>query len=143
VRDVENHGWDSGYCVWGPETAAAGRLPTLEALSGQLSAQTYVEAAERVRGLIAPAAPDLILVANYAGGFYFGKESAGMHGGLHPGDSEAVMSLGLPTGSADRVAEMRLAINAAVSARSRAEGGRRASLVDYVTAVTAALGLGL
>jgi hypothetical protein len=81
-------------------------------------------------------------VSNYATGYYFGRVCSGTHGGLHPGDSEAVMSLGLPAGSAGEVEALRQAVTGAVAARCRAEGGRRTGLVDYVTAVAAALGWG-
>ena len=140
VRDVEHEGWHSGYCVWTPEYAAAGRLPAFDEHLQRSPSPHYVEAAQRLDFMAAPAAPDIILVANYAEGFYFGKDSLGNHGGLHPGDSEAVMSFGLPTGSAAEVAVLQATIAQAVSARCRQEGRRRAGLVDYCTAVVAALG---
>ncbi len=140
VRDVQHAGWDSEYCVWTPDYASAGRLPSLAEHLERWPSSHYVEAPQRLSCLTAPAAPDLILAANYGEGFYFGKESRGTHGGLHPGDSEAVMSFGLPTGTAAEVEAMRAAITTAVTARCRAERRQRAGLVDYCTAVMAVQG---
>lgn len=140
VRDVEQAGWESDYCVWQPQADSASSLPSLDEFLKTQPAPQFVDAAQRIRNLVSPAAPDLILAANYADGFYFGKESAGTHGGLHPGDSESVMSIGWPTASRGQVEALRAAVNEAVAARCRSEGGRRASLADYVTAIMAALG---
>jgi hypothetical protein len=52
------------------------------------------------------------------------------------------MSFGLPSGSAVEVEALRAVVTGAVAARCRSEGGRRTGLVDYCTAVAAALGWG-
>jgi hypothetical protein len=140
VRNVERGGWESGYCVWSPAAAAAGYLLPLHEYLQQNPSPLLVEAAARVSEIVAPTAPDLVLVACYADGFYFGGECSGTHGGLHPGDSEAVMSFGLPSGTGQAVAALRETVTGAVADRCRAEGRRRTGLVDYVTAVRAALG---
>ena len=140
VRDVEREGWNAGYAVWTPAEAATGRLIPFEDYLRQYPSPMLVEAGQRVRALVAPNAGDLLLIANYADGFYFGAPTQSTHGGLHPADSEAVMSFGLPSGTTAQVSALRETIRSAVADRCRAEGGRRTGLVDYCTAVEAALG---
>ncbi len=136
VRDVERDGWDADYQALGPD----GALQPIAAYLAQHPEIETVDAVNRLRHLASPVSGDLVLLANYADGFYFGAPLTGMHGGLHPDDSEAVFSLGWPTGSPAQIAAMRLATQGVITDRCRAEGGRRAGLVDVVPAVTAALG---
>jgi hypothetical protein len=139
VRDVERNGWNTGYCVWSPAAAATGQLVTLDEHLRQHPTALLAEAPQRVSAMVAPTAPDVLLVSCYTDGFYFGKESLGTHGGLHPGDSEAVMSLALLGSTPAAVAALRVAVFNAVASRCQREA-RQPGLVDYCTAVAAALG---
>lgn len=136
VRDVEQFGWEAEYQALAPD----GRLLSVEAHLASRPDIPTVEAAGRLSRLAGPVSGDLLLVANYQAGYYFGAPLRGVHGGLHPDDSEAVLSLGLPGGTPEQVAALRSAVTAQVTARCRAEGGRRPGVVDLVPAVTAALG---
>jgi hypothetical protein len=135
VRDVERDGWDADYSALAPEGYL---LPLTRYLEAHPEIRS-VEAANRLRHLASPQSGDLVLLSNYAEGFYFGTPLRGVHGGLHPDDSEAVLSLGWPTGSPAQVAALRLAAEGAVADRCRAEGGRRAGIVDLVPAVCAVM----
>ncbi|MBL8056038.1 MAG: alkaline phosphatase family protein [Anaerolineales bacterium] len=136
VRDVEHAGWEADYQACPPEGVLQ---PVDQYLATHLEWET-VAAGSRLQHLASPLCGDLLLVANGAGGFYFGPPVRGVHGGLHPAESEAVFSLGWPTGSPTQVAVLRLAAEGAVRDRCRQEGGRRAGLVDLVPAVTAVMG---
>ena len=82
-------------------------------------------------------AGDLLLVSNYADGFYFGAPTEGVHGGLHPNDSEATLVFGYPGVENGRAEEMRIAVLDAIQSRCQAEGGRQASTADLLTGLLA------
>jgi hypothetical protein len=42
---------------------------------------------------------DILLISNYADGYYFSPVLKGVHGGLHPEDSTAFLGIGKPTAS--------------------------------------------
>ncbi len=91
LRDSEHAGWQAAYQVYTPK----GLLP----LDGYLAAHLEIEtaaAAARLDRLAGPMTGDLLLVSNYAGGYYFGAPITGIHGGLHPEESRAVLSFGWP-----------------------------------------------
>lgn len=90
VRNVEQDGWRAGYQAFTPSGAL---LAVKDFLSQHPEIHT-VDAAARLRGLSGPFSGDIILVSNYAEGFYFGGPTTGVHGGLHPDDSLAVASFG-------------------------------------------------
>jgi hypothetical protein len=126
VRDTGREGWLAAYQALAPD----GRLlPVEDYLAGHPEIQT-VDAPARLRLLAGPAAGDLLLVANYAGGFYFGGPTVGVHGGLHPEDSLAVASLGWTGATADGLRYLRDTAAGIVSERRAADGRTRASLAD-------------
>lgn len=138
VRNVERDGWEANYEVLTP----AGQFFPLESYVAQHPELCLVEAGPRLRHLASPYSGDVMLLANYAQGFYFGKPARGVHGGLHAADSEAVLSFGFPGGAADQVAELRAVISACLSTRCRTEGERRVGIVDMTSAIVALLGWG-
>jgi hypothetical protein len=135
IRNVERDGWSGDYLAFTPSA----QLPISDYLASHPEIKT-VEAVNRLRRLACPTSGDLVLVSNYAEGFYFGGPIRGVHGGLHPHDSEAVLSLGWPTGSREQVEMLRSVTHGAVSDRCQAEGERREGIVDMVTAVFAVMG---
>jgi hypothetical protein len=136
VRDVERGGWDADYGALTPE----GQLqPIPDYVAAHPEIKT-ADALHRLKHLASPVSGDLVLLSNYAEGFYFGGPLKGMHGGLHPEDSEAVLSLGWPGGTPEQIAFLREAAHGAVTDRCRNEGRRRAGIVDMMTAVSAVMG---
>lgn len=136
VRDVEHHGWETGYQALTPE----GEVVALAAYLAAHPELETVEAEARLRQLATPLSGDILLAANTTAGFYFGAPVSGTHGGLHPEESEAVLSFGLPSGSPAQVAALRLAVERTVSERCKADGHRRPSVMDLTPAIMAALG---
>ncbi len=135
VRDVEREGWDADYAVYTPEG--------LQPLEGYLAAHGEihtVEAASRLRYLASPITGDLLLVSNYAGGFYFGGPITGVHGGLHPEESESVLSLGWPTAAPAALAALRETALGVAADRCRAEQGRRVSNAELTPIVQTLMG---
>jgi hypothetical protein len=122
VRDCEHAGWQAGYQVFAPHPQ--GLLPVGDYLASNPEIET-AEAVARLEQLAGPMTGDLLLVSNYAGGFYFGAPITGIHGGLHPEESRAVLSFGWPGASQGQVSALRR--TALVVA-----GGRPSSLADLV-----------
>ena len=83
ARDAEAEGWQAGYRALTPE---GGLVEVGEFLAAHPEIET-VEAVQRLERLAGPLSGDLLLVSNYAGGFYFANPMPGVHGGLHPQDS--------------------------------------------------------
>ncbi len=105
VRSAEADGWDADYSVYTPDRL----LPVEEYLRLHPEIQT-LQAAQRLAHLAGPMSGDLLLVSNYAGGFYFGAPTVGTHGGLAPGDSSAVFALGRPGAAAPEQDALRAAV---------------------------------
>ncbi len=118
VRDCAQAGWGAPYQVYTPERL----LPLGEYLAAHPEIET-AEAVSRLDHLAGPMTGDLLLVANYAGGFYFGAPITGIHGGLHPQESRAVLSLGWLGAGPEQVAALRQSAQTVV-------GERPASLAD-------------
>jgi hypothetical protein len=102
LRDAQGEGWETNYKVYTPENmqpqeAYLGRHPEIET----------VQAAARLRHLAGRNSGDLVLVSNYADGYYFGSPIKGTHGGLHPGDSRPALSLGWVGGDLQQVEHLR------------------------------------
>ena len=91
----------------------------------------------RLNNLAGPYVGDLLLVSDYANGFYFGAPMQGVHGGLHPQDSAATLVYGFPGAGQDAADQMRVAVQEAIAARCRAEGGRQASTADLLAGLLA------
>jgi hypothetical protein len=128
VRNAEAESWQAGYRALTPE----GRVVEVgEFLEAHPEIET-VEAAARLERLAGPLCGDLLLVSNYAGGFYFANPMPGIHGGLHPEDSLCVASLGWVGASERQSQRLREEARAVVDERCRAEGRTRASLADVL-----------
>ncbi len=136
VRNVERDGWEADYQALTP----AGELIPIPDYLRAHPEIAVVDAVNRLRHLASPVSGDLVLLSNYAGGYYFGAPTKGVHGGLHPDDSECVLSLGWPNGTPAQVAALRLTAEHAVMARCHAEGNRRPGVVDLMTALNAVMG---
>jgi hypothetical protein len=138
IRNVERDGWDADYEVFTPE----GQFVPIRAYFAAHPEFPAVDAPNRLKHLAAPLSGDLVLLSNYAKGFYFSAPLTGMHGGIHPEDSEAVLSFGFPTGSPEQVVALRATVRAVIEARCRAEDQRRVGVVDMAPAALAVLGWG-
>lgn len=136
TRNVERDGWQANYQAVTPE---GGLQSVADFLAAHPQIKT-VDAEARLRYLASPASGDLLLVSNYAGGFYFGGPTVGVHGGLHPEDSLSVGSLGWTGATAEQWAHLRSTAETMVSARRAAEGRTRASLVDVAPVLERMMG---
>jgi hypothetical protein len=128
VRDCEQAGWQAPYKVFAPEGRPDGHPDRLVPLGEYLASHPEIETAEavdRLDSLVGPMTGDLLLVSNYAGGFYFGAPITGIHGGLHPQESRSVLSLGWQGAGQEQVAALRQAAQAVV-------GQRPSTLADLV-----------
>ena len=107
VRDCEHAGWQAAYQAFTPQ----GLAPVGDYLAAHAEIET-AEAVARLERLAGPMTGDLLLVSNYAGGFYFGGVNTGIHGGLHPQDSRAVLSFGWQSATAEQLSTLRHAAQA-------------------------------
>lgn len=114
VRDVQREGWEADYYVYTPERL----MPVIEFLNDHPEIKT-VDAPGRLKHLAGPYSGDLLLLSNYAGGYYFGPPLKGMHGGLHPEDSCPVLSLGWVGASAGQVQTLRDTVDAVLQDEGR------------------------
>ncbi len=126
VRSTERDGWQAAYQALAPD----GRLLPVEDFLAEHPEIKTVDAPARLRQLAGPSAGDLLLVSNYAGGFYFGGPTTGVHGGLHPDDSLAVASLGWLGVSGKQRSALRTVVEGLVADRMATGGRSRASLAD-------------
>lgn len=131
VRNTGLDGWPAAYQALAPD----GRLMPVEDFLAEHPEIQTVDAPARLRQLAGPMAGDLLLVSNYAGGYYFGGPTTGVHGGLHPEDSLAVASLGWMGASSEQRRRLREVVEETVSDRCAAEGRSRASLADLAPAL--------
>ena len=123
VRDSQHSGWQAAYQVFTP----AGLIPVGEFLAAHPEIET-ADAISRLDHLTGPMTGDLLLVSNYAAGYYFGGPITGIHGGFHPAESRAVLSFGWQGASEDQIAALRRAAQAVV-------GSRPSTLADLVPVV--------
>lgn len=135
VRDVEGGGWESGYRALSPE----GDLFTLEEWFASQPENLYVDPVHRLRNLAGPLSGDLLLISNYAEGYYFGAPVSVVHDGLHPEDSQALLVCGWPDASDEDWAFVRQAFQTAIAEHCQAEGGRWPSTADPLTGIMAVL----
>ena len=91
LRDVEHQGWNAPYQALTPQ----GLRRSLEEWFAHQPAQEYADPVNRLNNLAGPMCGDILLVSNYAGGYYFAAPMRGMHGGLHPEDSSGHIGLRL------------------------------------------------
>jgi hypothetical protein len=120
VRDCEHNGWQAAYQVFTP----GGLVPVGDYLAAHPEIKT-AEAVTRLEHLAGPMTGDLLLVSNYAAGYYFGGPITGIHGGFHPDESRAVLSFGWLGAGEDQIAALRRATQTVV-------GSRPSSLADMV-----------
>jgi hypothetical protein len=135
VRDVQRHGWYAGYQALTPQND---RVPLMEWFAAQDPA-LYVDPVGRLERLAGPRSGDLLLISNYAHGFYFASPMSGVHGGLHPEDSFATFALGQPGATRSAWEAAQAVFQNAIQKRCEIEGGRPASTADLLTGLTAVL----
>jgi hypothetical protein len=135
VRDVEHQGWDADYLALTPQ----GDQVPLEEWFAVQPANLYADPVNRLRHLAGPLVGDLLLVSNYADGYYFAQPMSGMHGGLHPADSWATLALGWPGSSLQGWKAVKTAFKEAVQTRCQLENNRQPSTTDLLTGLSALL----
>jgi hypothetical protein len=135
VRSAEGDGWYAPYRALTP----AGELVTLDTWYGEARKGQATDPVQRLENLVGPYVGDLLLVSNYAAGFYFGAPVQGVHGGLHPEDSAATLVYGFPGATQDAADQMRVAVRDAIASRCRAEGSRQPSTADLLTGLLGVL----
>jgi hypothetical protein len=133
VRDVEHQGWAAPYQALTPD----GLRSSLEEWFEAQPAQEYADPVNRLNNLVGPKCGDILLISNYAGGYYFAAPMCGMHGGLHPEDSFATMAFGCPGLSKTEWLATRAALQQAIQTRCQAENGRQPSTADLLTGLMA------
>jgi hypothetical protein len=138
VRNVERDGWEARYNALTPPTSTSvGEVVSLEAWFAAQPEGLYTDPVHRLNNHTGPYSGDILLISNYAGGYYFGKEIHGVHGGLHPDDSLATLTYAWPGASGEDWGPMKAAITEAIEARCMREGGRMPSTCDMLVGVEA------
>ena len=135
VRDIEQDGWEAPYQALTPQGL---RLSLTEWFNAQ-PAQEYADPVNRLNNLAGPLCGDILLISNYAQGYYFSAPARGMHGGLHPEDSQATLAYGWPGASESAWQEAKTAIQQAILARCQAENNRQPSTTDLLTGLLAGI----
>jgi hypothetical protein len=136
LRNTAAEGWNAGYQALTP----GGEQVSLANWFETQPAGLYLDPVNRLDNMAGIYAGDLLLIANYADGFYFGSEISGVHGGLHPDDSRAVLAYGWPGASAANWGAVRTRISEAIQARCAAEGHRLPTTADMLIGALAGLG---
>ncbi len=104
-------------------------MPVEEYLAGHKEIE-QVEAPYRLEHLAGPMSGDILLLSNYADGFYFANPMPGMHGGLHPHDSLCVASLGWAGANEKQVSALQENTRKVLMARMKGEKRNTSSLAD-------------
>ncbi len=125
LRNVQKEGWTARYQALTP----AGEIVALEEWFALQPPGQYSDPVNRLNNLAGLYSGDLVLLSNYADGYYFGGPIHGVHGGLHPDDSEAVLVYGWPTVDENWPA-LRNAIARAIETRCQAENNRQPTTAD-------------
>lgn len=128
ARSAEHYGWQADYQAVTPD----GRLIPIQEFLNEQGHLQAVDAAARLKHLAGPFSGDLLLVANYAGGFYFGGVTTGVHGGLHPDDSCCVTSLNWLGAAGEDQARLHKIASRILLERLSADGRQYASITDFV-----------
>ena len=138
VRDAGREGWYAPYRALRTD----GECVPLDEWFGDKARgpDVYADPVHRLANLSGPYSGDLVLISNYARGFYFGGPVTGVHGGLHPGDSGATLVYAFPGEEPGRAAAFGAAVRARIQARCQAEGGRQPSTADMLTGLLAVVG---
>ena len=143
VRNVQEKGWYAEYDALTRENEiiSLDEWFCSETKPKQFTGmQRYADPVDRLNNLVSPYVGDLLLISNYADGFYFGAPIRGNHGGIHPEDSDATLVFGFPGVNEDAAEQMKAAIQDAIRTRCLAEGGRQPSTSDLLTGLMAVLG---
>jgi len=139
LRNVARDGWSAPYFALTTE----GQIISLEewfSIDRDVQNENlYIDPINRLNNLACPMTGDLLLISNYADGFYFGAPITGIHGGLHPEDSKAVLAYGFPGVNGATAEKMRIGIDDAVQKRCKAEGNRHPSTADLMTGLLSIL----
>ncbi len=137
LRDVKTHGWTAPYQALTPE----GQIVPLEAWFAAQPAELNIDPVARLDNLTGPYTGDLLLISNYAEGFYFSGLLEGVHGGLHPADSRATMAFGLPYADEETWQQANSQIQTAIATRCAVEGGRQPSVADLLTGLMSVISM--
>jgi hypothetical protein len=93
VRDTSTEGWHTPYQALTQD----GDLISLELWAARcISENKAVDPVRRINNLAGPFSGDILLVSNYAEGFFFAPVMIGVHGGLHPEDSTGILATTFP-----------------------------------------------
>jgi hypothetical protein len=144
VRNVELEGWYAPYHAFNPqgEILSLGEWFSPDNQDRYFPIpQKYADPTHRLDNLVSPYVGDLLLISNYADGFYFGAPITGIHGGLHPEDSGVTLAYGFPGETPEIASKLRIAVESAIQTRCQAEGGRQPSTADLLTGLLAGLQL--
>lgn len=135
IRNVEKEGWNAPYHALTPQ----GEIVPLTQWVLQQPQDLYLDPVNRLDNYSGRFCGDLLLISNYADGFYFGGELTGMHGGLHPEDSAATLLYGWHGISEDEWSAAAQKIHKAIAKRCHQENGRMSSTPDMLTGVEAVM----
>ncbi len=135
IRDSAGDGWQAPYQALTPED----EIVSLQRWFSSQPDGLYVDPVQRLNNLASPMSGDLLLISNYADGFYFGAPTTGVHGGLHPQDSDATLVYGFPQAGNSDVGALSAKIRHAVQSRCQREGDRQPSTADLWTGLAAVL----
>jgi hypothetical protein len=146
LRNVQQDGWQAPYQALTPKNEIVSledwfspiNQPTIPKTNHPEN-QLYVDPIHRLNNLSGPMSGDLLLISNYAEGFYFGAPITGIHGGLRPEDSHAVLAYGFPGVDEASAGLLNKTITTAIQTRCAAEGGRQPSTVDMMTGLMGVL----
>jgi hypothetical protein len=126
IRDSAGDGWDAPYRALTP----GGEIVSLQRWFSSQPDGLYVDPVQRLNNLASPMSGDLLLISNYAEGFYFGAPTRGVHGGLHPQDSGATLVYGFPQVGKSDAETLRARVRHAIQSRCQSEGDRQPSTAD-------------
>ena len=135
LRDVESDGWYAPFKALTP----SGEIVTLDEWFAAQPAHLYLDPVQRLKRHAGPVSGDLLLISNYADGYYFGGETTGVHGGLHPEDSRATLVYAWPGADPARWSALAEKIRSAIDRRCKEEGGRMPATCDMVVGVETAM----
>jgi len=136
VRNVELSGWDAPFLALTPDNEflsledwfCDGIHQGYTSLSPPLS-----DPINRINNLVSPFVGDILLLCNYAGGYYFGAPTIGVHGGLQPEESKTTMVFGFPFNHDMSSNNIRVGVIDEISSRCKAESNRQPSTADLLT----------
>jgi hypothetical protein len=138
VREVESEGWEADFKALSPD----GEIMPLEGWFAGQPEGLYLDPVARLAHHAGRYTGDILLISNYAQGYYFGSETTGIHGGLHPEDSLATLAYGWPGAGLEDWERLSGEIRSAIDARCEREGGRMPMTCDMLLGIDAVLARG-